>query len=206
MVAGFRDDRYYKALFEEAPMPGAWFNLDGSFIKVNKAFYELLGYSEAELLTHSWQQVTNGLDIEGGQAEISKALNTKKPFTLRKRVVTKDGNEIWIQEYTIPIISISPKSRGEVEHFLMWTLPLRAPDHYLQTKPKKDGQTCMIPATNLVDVIRATFMRNPKAFVVGLLLLLSLSGLLSDNAMEAVKMILRLFINIDAIPTTPETP
>lgn len=205
MVAGFREDRYYKALFEDSPMPGAWFKIDGSFLKVNKALYELLGYTEAELLPHKWSEVTNGLDIAGFQAEIDKSLNTKKAFSVRKRVVTKDGNEIWIQEHITPILSISPKSVGEVEHFLTWILPLRSQNHYIPGKPNKDGKSCLIPATNVVDVVRATFARNPKAFIIGLLLALSLSGLLSDNALEAVKVVLRLFINIDAIPT-PETP
>lgn len=201
MAAGFRDDRYYRALFTDAPMPGAWFSVDGRFTKVNRALHELLGYSEEELLSHSWQEITNGLDTHGQQAEIDKSFRTLKPFTLRKRIVTKDGTELWIQEHIAPIKSTSPKSHGPVEHFITWILPLRSPHHYLQTKPNKKGKTDLIPATNLSDVIRATFARNPKAFVVGLLLLLSLSGFLSENAQDLVKMILRLFINIDAVKT-----
>jgi len=57
------EERFSDA-FEHAPIGIALSGLDGSMIKVNRAFCELFGYSEAEWLVRSWRDITYQDEIE----------------------------------------------------------------------------------------------------------------------------------------------
>jgi PAS domain S-box-containing protein len=53
----------FSGAFEHAPNGVALVSIDGPMIKVNRAFCDLFGYSEAELLSRSFQDITQPEDI-----------------------------------------------------------------------------------------------------------------------------------------------
>ncbi len=87
----------------------------GQWLKVNKAFSDLLGYSESEMLSMSFQDVTHPDDLET-DLEYLRQLNAKEinTFQSEKRYLKKDGGTVWA------LISVSAiyDSSGEPEFFI----------------------------------------------------------------------------------------
>src|SRR5260221_10795664 len=54
----------FSGAFEHAAIGLALVSLDGRWLKVNRAFCDLVGYSEAELLTRTFQDITHPEDLE----------------------------------------------------------------------------------------------------------------------------------------------
>ena len=90
-------ERSFRAFFEMASVGVAQFE-GGThrFIKVNRKFAELMGYSEAELVSLSPRDLIHPQDFPASQ-EAMQALATgaQKEITLEKRYVRKDGNVFW---------------------------------------------------------------------------------------------------------------
>ncbi len=71
-------------------------NIQGQFLQVNQAFCHLLGYSEAEILQFSFQDVTYSEDLDLDQSLHTKMMAGEIPFYhLEKRYVAKDGGIVW---------------------------------------------------------------------------------------------------------------
>ncbi|MCC7431578.1 PAS domain S-box protein [bacterium] len=72
-------------------------NLKGNFIKVPLNFCEMLGYTEEELLTKTFQEITYKEDLTENLIFFENALKgSKKTFAFEKRYVAKDGKIIWV--------------------------------------------------------------------------------------------------------------
>jgi len=70
--------------------------LDGFFKRVNKAWTDVLGYSEEELLTQPWINLVHPDDQETTNAEATKVFQGYKTMRFRNRVRSKDGSFRWI--------------------------------------------------------------------------------------------------------------
>lgn len=81
--------------FENAPQAIASTDLTGKFVRVNRAFCDMLGYSEKELLRLTFKDVTHPLDIDIS-AEYLNKIGTGEitKYTLRKRYLRKDGQPV----------------------------------------------------------------------------------------------------------------
>jgi PAS domain S-box-containing protein len=65
-------------------------------ISVNRAFCEMLGYSQEELQNRKWQEITYPDDIEVTQREVDALLSGEKEAArFNKRFLRKDGSVIW---------------------------------------------------------------------------------------------------------------
>lgn len=63
---------------------------DGRFLSVNKALCRILGYTEGELLSLTWMDVTAPSDAMADAAEIDKIFSDKSDsYTMHKRYITK---------------------------------------------------------------------------------------------------------------------
>ena len=69
---------------------------DGRLLRVNKAFAEMLGYTEDELVNVDFQTITHKDDIEGDQIIFNNFINSEQEVVeLEKRFLHKDGHAIW---------------------------------------------------------------------------------------------------------------
>ena len=69
---------------------------DGTFLKVNRAFCQILGYSEAELLELTFQKITHPDDLQASFEQVgllhSGAIES---FHMEKRYLHRDGHVVW---------------------------------------------------------------------------------------------------------------
>ena len=73
-------------------------DLDGRFLEVNRAFCEMLGYTEAELLQLTFQQITHPSDLERAARTLKQLLRREiAGFVGAGRFIRKSGDLLWIR-------------------------------------------------------------------------------------------------------------
>jgi PAS domain S-box-containing protein len=87
----------FRALFEEAPIGVAWGGLEDSLYTRNRAYRELVGYSEDELEHMHYSEYTHPEDLPR-EVELHKQLLAGKldRYELEKRYIHKDGHVVWV--------------------------------------------------------------------------------------------------------------
>jgi len=90
------EDRF-RIAFESGHTGMAVLTNEGRYWEVNKLFCEMLGYTERELLTKSWQDVSHPDDLTN-TSELDLQLMTGEidGFTQEKRFVTKNNDIVWV--------------------------------------------------------------------------------------------------------------
>ena len=90
------EDRF-RRIFEQGPLGIALVNDDFTFSMVNSRLCELVGYSEEELLSKTFVDITHPDDIDKDVELATKLYAGGIPhYHMDKRYVTKDGHMIWI--------------------------------------------------------------------------------------------------------------
>ncbi|HUO76027.1 MAG TPA: CHASE domain-containing protein [Thermodesulfovibrionales bacterium] len=87
----------FRRIFEDGPLGMMISDLHYSTLKVNKAFCEMLGYSEQELLERNIEDITYPEDVEKSVKLSKQVLRGKIPlFSIEKRYVKKTGETLWV--------------------------------------------------------------------------------------------------------------
>lgn len=95
--------------------------LDGRHLRVPRAFCELLGYTEAELLNLRFADVTHPEDRERGQDLLEQLLSGKtRNIEFEKRYVCKDGRAVWVYLDAIVVYD----DAGRPQHFIIYVLDI----------------------------------------------------------------------------------
>jgi two-component system, cell cycle sensor histidine kinase and response regulator CckA len=86
----------FRGLFEQGPTAMSLTRLDSSFIQVNAAFCEMLGYAEAELTSKSFLDITHPDDLDVDTARRDRLVRGEMPsFRMEKRFVHADGHVVY---------------------------------------------------------------------------------------------------------------
>ena len=104
----------FRNYFENSTVGLSITKIDGS-ISVNKAFCEILGYSEKEIKKIKWMDITHPEDIDISNMNIQSLLageNTNIRF--EKRFLNKNSNIIWVDIS----ISLQRDKNGEPQFFI----------------------------------------------------------------------------------------
>jgi PAS domain S-box-containing protein len=90
-------EQSFLAIFERSPIGIGIAGSDQRYRMVNPAFCRMLGYSEAELLSKSYIDITHPDDVRPnvGKIEGLKA-GEGSHFSMEKRYVRKDGEIVWV--------------------------------------------------------------------------------------------------------------
>jgi PAS domain S-box-containing protein len=90
------EERFSDA-FQHAPIGMALVSFDGRWLKVNRALCDLVGYSEAELLTRTFQDITHSEDLETNLEYFRRALSGEiRSYQMEKRYVHARGHLVTV--------------------------------------------------------------------------------------------------------------
>lgn len=90
------EERFHQA-FENAAIGMALVSLDGHWLQVNRSLCEMLGYSEQELLTTTFQAVTHPDDLQIGLNYFQQMLSGEiRSCQFEKRYLHKLGYTVWV--------------------------------------------------------------------------------------------------------------
>ncbi len=88
----------FRSLFESAPLGLALHDARGHFLTINRAYQEMLGYSEAELLRQGVKGITVPEDIAAGQQLFEELRSGGRNYYRReKRYLHRDGRIVWAE-------------------------------------------------------------------------------------------------------------
>lgn len=89
------EERFRRA-FEYAPIGIALMALEGQFIRVNRSLSEILGYSQDELLTKTFQEITHPDDLVINLEQIQRVLKGEiQTYQVQKRYFHQQGHVVW---------------------------------------------------------------------------------------------------------------
>jgi len=94
----------FQATFEDAPLGICHVLPDGSFLRVNRTFCDITGYSEAELLRRTFRDITHPDDLASDVTHVELMLaGSIRRYTLNKRYLRRDGSIVWV-ELTVSLV------------------------------------------------------------------------------------------------------
>ena len=89
-------DQQFSKAFEHAAIGMTLVGIDTRRLKVNSAFCQMLGYSEAELLARSVREITHPDDIEWDLLQAKRALAGEiETYQVEKRYIHRSGRIVW---------------------------------------------------------------------------------------------------------------
>ena len=89
-------DERFRSAFEHAAIGMALVDTDGRFLQVNRSLCEMLGRSQRELTSTTWQATTHRDDIDVGADHVKRLLfGESESCQFEKRYLHKAGHVIW---------------------------------------------------------------------------------------------------------------
>lgn len=98
-------DPAFRAIFEDAPIGIVVVDKDLKVVDINAAYCEMLGYTEAEMMSRSIPEVTHPQDRQRDIEFMPLLLSGQLPrYTTEKRYITKKGAVIWARINVTPLL------------------------------------------------------------------------------------------------------
>ena len=89
------NEELFRRAFDDAPIGISLVSPEGRYLRVNKCYCDLLGYSSAELLQMHFKDITHPEDLAADMAGFNQMNEGKLPtFQMEKRYIAKDGTII----------------------------------------------------------------------------------------------------------------
>ncbi|HEY1717390.1 MAG TPA: PAS domain S-box protein [Verrucomicrobiae bacterium] len=108
------EERFYGA-FEYAPIGVALVSPDGHWLKVNREVCNLVGYSEAELLTRTFQDMTHPDDLAADLENVRRLLAGEiRSYQMEKRYIHVSGHFVTV----LLNVSLVRDGRGRPRYFI----------------------------------------------------------------------------------------
>jgi two-component system NtrC family sensor kinase len=108
-------EELFRSLFEYAPIGMAITDLDGRYLRVNQAHCDALGYTEEEMLTRKFVDITPSEDVSDNLVLREKALQGEiSQFQMEKRFISKPGKIV----DTLLQVSLIRDAQGEPLYFI----------------------------------------------------------------------------------------
>jgi PAS domain S-box-containing protein len=105
----------YRNTFELAAVGVAHVSSEGRWLRVNQKLCQILGYSEAELLQLTFQEITHPDDLQADLTLRAKLLSGElNTFSLEKRYIRKNKAVVWVNLS----VSVARDRAGKFKHFI----------------------------------------------------------------------------------------
>jgi PAS domain S-box-containing protein len=111
-----KSEEKFRKIFENAGIGMVMVEPGGHFIKVNKAFCEIVGYNETEMLGKNFRDITHPDDLDKSVGLTNELLEDvyKETGAIEKRYFHKNGNIIW----ALTTLSLIRDSLGNPQFFI----------------------------------------------------------------------------------------
>jgi len=87
----------FRSTFEQAAVGIAHVAPDGTFLRLNQRFCDIVKYSHTEMLSRSFQDITHPEDLEEDLNFVQLMLMGKlSNYSMEKRYICKDGSIVWV--------------------------------------------------------------------------------------------------------------
>ena len=94
----------FRGTFEQAAVGIAHVAPDGRWLRVNRRLCDIVGYTEQELWTRTFQDITHPDDLDRDLGYVRDMLDGKlQTYSMEKRYFRKDGSIVWI-ELTVSLV------------------------------------------------------------------------------------------------------
>ncbi len=105
----------FRATFEQAAVGIAHVSPEGSFVRVNQKFSDIVGYTQKEMLEVTFQDITHPDDLALDLEKVNKLLDGElETYSMEKRYFHKNGSIVWINL----TVSLLRTSAGEPDYFI----------------------------------------------------------------------------------------
>jgi PAS domain S-box-containing protein len=98
-------EKQFQVIFEQAAVGVGLVNsLNGKFLRINKKFCDIVGYSAEEMLNMDFQSITHPEDLQN-DLKFKELLNSVKirEFSVEKRYFHKNGSIVWVNVTVSPV-------------------------------------------------------------------------------------------------------
>ena len=110
-----------RLIYQDAAIGIALVSSDGTFLEVNDAFCELVGYSKPEMTRRNFQSITHPDDVRDDVQLVKQCLTGERDhYAMVKRYITKVGKAVWV---TL-VVSAVRTDAGEFQHFIAQAIPI----------------------------------------------------------------------------------
>ena len=87
----------FQATFEQVAVGIAHVGINGQWLLVNQKLCDIVGYTQEELLTRTFQDITHPDDLNTDIEYVRRVLASElQTYSMEKRYIRKDGSHIWI--------------------------------------------------------------------------------------------------------------
>lgn len=94
----YRTEEFFRTTFEQAAVGIAHVSQDGTFLRINQTFCNIVGYSREEMLGQTFQDITHPDDLKADLEQVALLLEGKKnTYSIEKRYFHKDGSTVWVK-------------------------------------------------------------------------------------------------------------
>lgn len=108
-------EQRFRGIFNQAAVGIAQLGIDGQWLLVNQKFCNIVGYSKAELLKLTFQDITYLDDLDADLEYIRQLLAGEiDTYSMEKRYICQDGSLVWINLS----VSLVEDSTGEPKYFI----------------------------------------------------------------------------------------
>lgn len=105
----------FRSTFEQAAVGIAHVSPDGQFLRVNQRFCDIVGHTQEEMLSRTFQEITYPEDLDVGLERTKRALKGEiDSYSKEKRYYRKDGSLVWVN-LTVALVR-TPS--GEPKYFI----------------------------------------------------------------------------------------
>ncbi|MFC4637723.1 PAS domain S-box protein [Deinococcus hohokamensis] len=105
----------FRSTFDQAAVGIAHLDLDGRWLSVNGKLCDIVGYTEAELLNLTFQDITHPDDLNADLELVGQLVSGQlKTYSLQKRYIRKSGAQVWINL----TVSLVRAEDGQARYFI----------------------------------------------------------------------------------------
>lgn len=92
-----RSESRFRGTFEQAAVGLCHSALDGRFLRINRRFCEIVGYTTPEMLRFTFADITHPDDLQADLAKLRALLaGDTDTYSLEKRYLRSDGSHVWV--------------------------------------------------------------------------------------------------------------